>query len=266
MGPRRAITFPMFGDGIFTQEGDTWRSSRHMLRPQFQHKQYEDLTVFDEAIDDLLIAIEKDINGENIVDLQPLFFRYTLDTTTAFLFGESVKSLVAPQSGEQTFAEAFNIAQEYVAKRFRLLDMYWLIDGYKFRESCRKVNTFADRIIDKNLAKERISENQKYVFLDSIAENTPDRATLRGHIINILAAGRDTTACLLSWTFFLLARHPKALETLRKEVSAARGTGGRFNRSDLLNLTYLQNVLKESKFNKVLVKGFKVFELTIYFD
>lgn len=261
MGPRRAITFPMFGDGIFTQEGDAWRSSRQMLRPQFQHRQYEDLTVFDEAIDDLLIAIKKDINSENIVDLQPLFLRFTLDTTTAFLFGESVKSLVVPQSGEQTFAEAFNIAQ-YVAKRFRLLDMYWLIDGYKFRESCKKVNTFADRIIDKNLASERISENQKYVFLDSIAENTPNRATLRGQIINILAAGRDTTACLLSWTFFLLARHPKALETLRKEVTAARGTSGRFNRLDLLNLTYLQNVLKESKF-KILIKWFKVFELRL---
>jgi cytochrome P450 len=254
MGPRRAITFPMFGDGIFTQEGDAWRLSRQILRPQFQHKQYEHLTAFDEAIDDLLITIKKSIDRNGVVDLQPIFFRFTLDTTTAFLFGESVKSLVAPQSaGEQTFAEAFNTAQEYVAKRFRLLDMYWLIDGRKFRESCKKVNKFADRIIDKNLSRERISENQgKYVFLDSVAENTPDRATLRGQIINILAAGRDTTACLLSWTFFLLARHPKALETLRKEVTAARGTGGRFNRMDLLKFTYLQNVLKESEFNKSL--------------
>jgi cytochrome P450 len=201
MGPRRAITYPMFGDGIFTQEGDAWKHSRQILRPQFQHKQYEHLIVFNEAIDDLLVAIEKSIDSKGVVDLQPHFFRFTLDTTTAFLFGESVRSLVAPQSaGEQTFAEAFNTAQEYVAKRFRLLDLYWLIGGRKFRESCEKVNKFADRIIDKNLSRERTSENRgKYVFLDSVAENTPNRAALRGQIVNILAAGRDTTACLLSW-------------------------------------------------------------------
>jgi cytochrome P450 len=202
MGPRRAITFPMFGDGIFTQEGDSWKASRQLLRPQFQHKQYEDLVVFDEAIDDLLLAIKKSVDDTGVVDLQPNFFRFTLDTTTAFLFGDSVKSLVAPQSaGEQTFAEAFNAAQEYVAKRFRLLDLYWLIDGRRFRESCEKVNKFADGIIDKNLSRERTSESRgKYVFLDSVAESTPDRAALRGQIVNILTAGRDTTACLLSWT------------------------------------------------------------------
>jgi cytochrome P450 len=191
----------MFGDSIFTQEGPAWKSSRQILRPQFQHKQYEDLAVFDEATDDLLAAIRNNTDTSGVVDLQPLFFRFTLDTTTAFLFGESVKSLVAPQAGEQTFAEAFNTAQEYVAKRYRLLDLYWLIDGRRFREACDKVNQFADTIIDKNLSRERtLGDKSKYVFLDSVAESTPDRAALRWQIVTLLVAGRDTTACLLSWT------------------------------------------------------------------
>jgi hypothetical protein len=68
-----------------------------------------------------------------VIDLQPLFFRLTLDVTTEFLFGKSIESLKVPEpTGEQTFAEAFNIAQEYIAKRFRLLDLYWLMDGKKF--------------------------------------------------------------------------------------------------------------------------------------
>jgi cytochrome P450 len=192
----------MFGDGIFTQEDDAWKNSRHILRPQFLHRQYEDLSVFEEAIDDLLEVIEENIGTNGVVDLQPLFFRFTLDTTTAFLFGESVKSLRAPHTtGEQTFAEAFNTAQEYVAKRFRLLDLYWLIGGHKFREACDQVHRFADKIIDRNLSRDRTQgSQQKYVFLDSVAESSLDRLALRGQIVNILAAGRDTTACLLSWT------------------------------------------------------------------
>jgi cytochrome P450 len=192
----------MFGDGIFTQEDDAWKNSRHILRPQFLHRQYEDLSVFEEAIDDLLEVIEENIGPNGVIDLQPLFFRFTLDTTTSFLFGDSVKSLRAPHTtGEQTFAEAFNTAQEYVAKRFRLLDLYWIIGGQKFRDACNQVHQFADNIIDRNLSRDRTQgSQQKYVFLDSVAEGSQDRLALRGQIVNILAAGRDTTACLLSWT------------------------------------------------------------------
>jgi hypothetical protein len=125
MGPRRAITFPMFGDGIFTQEGPDWKHSRDILRPQLQHKQYESLGVLRTAVDDLIQRIQE---GSGLVDLQPLFFRLTLDTTTAFLFGESVRSLITPEAvGERTFATAFNTAQRWVTNRFRLLDLYWLV-------------------------------------------------------------------------------------------------------------------------------------------
>jgi cytochrome P450 len=119
MGPRRAITFPMFGDGIFTQEGPEWKHSREMLRPQLQHKQYENLEVFQTAVDDLIQRIQE---GQGSLDLQPLFFRLTLDTTTAFLFGESVRSLITPEAaGERTFATAFNTAQRWSQIAFACL-------------------------------------------------------------------------------------------------------------------------------------------------
>lgn len=203
-GPRREITFPMFGDGIFTQEGEAWKHSRELLRPQLLHRQYSDLTIFSEPMDDLLNALPQ---TGGLVDLQPLFFRFTLDITTAFLFGDSIHSLKSGgDTEEQTFASAFDLAQQYVVTRFRLLDLYWLIGGKEFRDACRKVHSFADRIIDQNLSASS-SENEKgsrYVFLRSVAKACPNRDALRGQIINILAAGRDTTACLLSWTLWVL--------------------------------------------------------------
>lgn len=192
----------MFGDGIFTQEGAAWKASRDLLRPQLQHKQYENLKVFQEAVDNLIYQVERE-KTNSVIDLQPLFFRLTLDTTTAFLFGESVRSLTTPEAvGEQTFASAFNIAQKWVTKRFRLLDLYWLINPKEFRDACKAVNDFADQIIDRNLSSDRVGNNNagRYVFLDNMAKNTSDRDALRGQIINILVAGRDSTACLLSWT------------------------------------------------------------------
>jgi cytochrome P450 len=190
----------LLGDGIFTQDGAAWEHSRKLLRPQFARQQYRDLDIFREHVDNLIACIPR--NGEPI-DLQSLFFRLTLDTTTAFLFGESVHSLKTNDSGHGAkFAEDFDIAQNIVVQRFRLLDLYWFIGGRKFRDACRSVHRFIDEIIQQRY--DSIVTNKKqeerYVFFDAVAQDTKDKNELRDQLINILLAGRDTTACLLSWT------------------------------------------------------------------
>lgn len=199
-GLRRQIFFPLLGDGIFTQDGAAWKHSRQMLRPQFSRQQYQDLDILCEHVDDLISCILE--KGQSL-DLQPLFFRFTLDTTSALLFGESTYSLRANQSGEDIQnAESFDVAQDYVVQRYRYLDLYWLIGGRRFREACASVHHFIENIIDRRLTKTEKSrdENGRYVFIDAIAEDSQDRRALRDQLINILLAGRDTTACLLSWT------------------------------------------------------------------
>ncbi|KAI9761985.1 MAG: hypothetical protein M1840_001514 [Geoglossum simile] len=245
---RRQILFPLFGDGIFTQDGPAWKHSRELLRPQFSHKQYQDLEVFREHVDNLISNIPA--NG-GVVDLQPLFFRFTLDTTTAFLFGESVYSLVGAgtSAGKSAFADAFDIAQAYVAKRSRLVELYWLISGKEFYGSCVTVHKFADDILSRGLdaqGDER-ERHSRYVFLDVVAKDSGDRTSLRQQMINILVAGRDTTACLLSWTFRLLVRYPHVLSKLQEEISSITGGSSEMTRADLQKMAYLNNILKESK-------------------
>ena len=231
----------MFGDGIFNQEDAAWKHSRELLRPPLQHKHYENLDIFKQGVDDLIDVIS---SQSAVVDLQPLFFRLTLDVTTEFLFGESVRCLKAPESAnEPTFGEAFSTAQETVTQRFRLPDFYWMMGGSKFRKACKDVHDFVDNIIARNLSR---SSGKSRVFLDAVAESTEDRDALRGQIISLLVAGRDTTACLMTWTFFLLVRHPKVLEKLRTEINCNCVDPARLRRADLQKMSYLQNVLKET--------------------
>jgi hypothetical protein len=201
-GPRRKITYPLFGDGIFTQEGQAWKHSRELLRPQFTYRQYNDLNILSKPIDDLISCISD--SKSSVVDLQPLFFRFTLDTTTAFLFGESIRSLKVGSKAAK-FEEAFNSAQSTVAMRFRLLDLYWLIGGRKFSQACKEVHRFTEEILERVMSPgvDGKSRDSRYVFLDAIAQEYPDRTALRHQMMNILIAGRDTTACLLSWTLYV---------------------------------------------------------------
>ncbi|KAJ5984237.1 hypothetical protein N7481_006336 [Penicillium waksmanii] len=202
-GLRRQIFFPLLGDGIFTQEGEPWRHSRKILQPQFGKQQYNDLEVFQVHINNLLDRIsEKD----DRVDLQSLFFRLTLDTTTEYLFGRSINSLAEKQGSKGSgFAEDFDIAQNYVVQRFRLLDLYWIIGGKNFRNACDSVHRFIDGFIDSRYEKadEILEQEKRYSLFDTIAESSTDRKTLRAQLLNVLLAGRDTTACLLTWTLLI---------------------------------------------------------------
>ena len=170
-----------------------------MLRPQFARHQYQDLDILREHVDNLIGCIRA---GGNAVDLQPLFFRFTLDTTSAFLFGESTYSLKSNQSGEEMkFASNFDIAQDYVVQRYRYLDLYWLIGGRRFREACASVHHFIEDLIKRrqSASNNHTEKTGRYVFIDAIAEDVGNQTALRDQLVNIMLAGRDTTACLLSW-------------------------------------------------------------------
>lgn len=62
------------------------------------------------------------------------------------------------------------------------------------------VHQFMDDTIDSRKNDEESSDKSRYVFFDAIAESSKDRKALRAQLLNVLLAGRDTTACLLTWT------------------------------------------------------------------
>jgi len=63
-------------------------------------------------------------------------------------------------------------------------------------------------------------------------------------LLNLLLAGRDTTAGLLSNTFFVLARRPDVWAKLRSEIGQLNGE--RPDYETLRNMKYLKFVLNES--------------------
>ncbi len=128
--------------------------------------------------------------------------------TTAAILGTSTNSL-QDQGGKLglAFANAFDTGQHYLAVRGRLGDLYWLFGGKKFRAACDFVHSFVDNIVADALNKKRVEpsseleeEKQNYLFIDALISRTRDPRVIRDQLVNVLLAGRDTTACLLSWT------------------------------------------------------------------
>ena len=76
---------------------------------------------------------------------------------------------------------------------------------------------------------------------------------LRSQLLNILLAGRDTTASFLGWIFYILARRPDVFSKLRATIiqdfgpyAPNNGAPASISFSKLKNCTYLQHVLKET--------------------
>ena len=107
-----------------------------MIRAQFVRAQYRNLEPFEEHVNNLIININTQTAESFVVDLQPLFFKLTFDTTTALLLGRSIYSLRLGgrmDASNAEFAENFNIAQGGLAKRFRLAPWQFLYNPRRFR-------------------------------------------------------------------------------------------------------------------------------------
>ena len=241
----------------------TREHSRAMMRPQFTRGQISDLELEEVHVQNLFDRIPSG-SGQwtDEVDLRPLFFNLTLDSATEFLFGESVKSQILKNGATSlktstaedsagldwsSFGEHFDIANAVVITRFRLLEFYWLYKPKAFRDACREIHKCVDYFVQLALSGKKPPEKENsYVFSYELAKITQDPSELRGQLLHILLAGRDTTAGLLGWVFYFLARNPDMYDRLRKTILDHFGTGREtITFESLKSCSYLQYVLSE---------------------
>ena len=242
-----------------------------MMRPQFKREQISDLDLADRHVRNLfrvLPPLERS-GWTSETDLASLFYKFTLDTSTEFLFGESANSQLGGRSSddggvlgiieETDLAKALHTAQAYMLRRYRIQGLYMLIDGKGFREACRQVQNLADQYVDKALyphkytAEEKPPRNkQNFVLLDELIKETKDPIELRDQLLHMLIAGRDTTAALFSWVFLLLSRHPPIYDKLRREILTHFGDPDTETHPTTIDFTqlkscsYLQHVIQET--------------------
>ncbi len=229
-----------------------------MLRPNFVRNQIADLEILEAHIQHLIKAISRDCS--TTIDLQALFFRLTMDSATEFLFGESINCLVendSPSSLQNSeFAGAFERSQHEISRRLRsgFLDT----QPKQFKADVKFVHNFVDRFVRRglkyreayNLDREKVEAGLKgqgrYVFMNELVKRVGDPIRIRTELLNIMLAGRDTTASLLGNTWFVLARRPDIWNKLQQEVEELKGKMPTYEQ--IKNMKYLKAVFNECVF------------------
>jgi cytochrome P450 len=162
--------------------------------------QYQDLSAFREHVENLVNTLR---SSGGTVDIQLLFFRYTLDATTALIFGQSVKSLV--NECRDSFSNNFSEAADIAAYRGRLGDFYWAYTPARSNKACKAIKIYVDGYIQSALgsrekSQESSEDSDQFVFIKELQDELRDPILVRDQLVNCLLTGRDTTACLMSWT------------------------------------------------------------------
>ncbi|PVI08347.1 cytochrome P450 52A12 [Periconia macrospinosa] len=237
---RKARVVPLIGHGVFTNDGHEWRVSRKLLRPSFEQSQFENIQFLERQTQQFFDAIPK--SGE-VVDLQPLFYTFSLNTAADFLLGDihGAASTFGPQFeesfsrclGKISGAGKFHVSRTKLEREFER-DVKVVHDATDFRIE----QAFEKRKTDSTpLASEKL-------FLNHLMDATDDLARIRSEILNNLMAGRDTTASMLSNAFSEIAKNPKIWKRLREEVCKLDGKPP--TREQTLDMPYTRAVFLES--------------------
>ncbi|KAL9029491.1 MAG: hypothetical protein Q9196_002274 [Gyalolechia fulgens] len=217
------------GHGIFATDGEEWAKSRQLLRPQFVKTRVRDLDIFEKHVQQLLLLL--DGQGKE-VDISELFY--------------GVDSL---GNADSQFAQAFGEVLRTQNIRLRAGPLQHLVPLRNFRKGLRVMDSFIEPFIRDALGEldDKCSKSTGgSTWLHSVAEFTRDRQVIRDQIVNILLAGRDTTAGTLSFLFKELSSHPKVYSKLRQEILEEIGTQKAPTYEDLKTMPYLQHCINET--------------------
>ncbi|ORY63680.1 putative cytochrome P450 monooxygenase [Leucosporidium creatinivorum] len=230
-------TKQILGNGIFNSDGEMWHSQRKATSKIFNANNFRGIITesLDSNLEKLLAIIRRRADAGEEFDLDTLFFRFTLNSFAEMAFGTDVGALSLDSDEPVPFAAAFDFAQSVLDRRFN--NPFWKIverfngQHQKMKEATKIIDEFAYSIIDQRQAEGRgnfTAETKKeaknldllslYMALRDENGQPMSRRALRDAVLNLIIAGRDTTAQALSWTFFHLLKHPELIEPMRSEV------------------------------------------------
>lgn len=238
---------PVIGEGLITSEGDHWLRQRRMIQPAFHHSHQIRFakTVQNRTSDMLENWQHAEKNGAPL-ELWNEMTRLTLRVIAEFLFGVDIQDV------ESQIEEAFDVVNAETSYRLRTLSLLprWVPTrrNRRFQAGRSTLEKIVYKIInDRCLVGKQPDDLLAHLLTardDKAGEGMRDRQ-VRDEVMTMLLAGHETSATLLTWTFYMLANHPEWMDRLVEETDAALG-GRTPTLKDLVHLEDTQRTLKEA--------------------
>ena len=233
----------LLGEGLLTSEGEAHLRQRRMMQPAF-HRQR--IAAYGDIMRDYAARRASRWRDRAAFDLHAEMMALTMAIVGRTLFGADVEE-EAPEVGEALAAsfEAFNFS--FFLPFGDLLERLPLPSTRRFKRGRARLDETIYRIIANRRRAATDTGDLLSMLLLSRDEEGDGAAMsdvqLRDEVMTLFLAGHETTANALTWTWYLLARHPEVEQRLHAEVDALPEDP---SAADLGRLPYTRMVLSES--------------------
>jgi len=230
------------GKGLLTSEGEHWRKQRKLIQPAFHKKQLEQLLG---TVQSAISSEYEKIKPEAVINIFPILNDLAFQTVVKSLFSSAAN--VEQISRLQFITEA---AQNMLVRELRQPYLGWWFKASGILEKHLKLTQEARTILKSMVNERRASKDKQGDLLDMLLEakyedgNFMDEEQLIDEILILFTAGHETTSNALTFTFQLLALHPKWQERIYGEFQEIE------DKTDLMALVskskICQQVLEEA--------------------
>ncbi|KAI3701097.1 hypothetical protein L2E82_45741 [Cichorium intybus] len=144
----------LLGDGIFTVDGDKWREQRKVSSHEFSTKVLRDFSsvIFRKNTIKLGNILSEAANSNQIIDINDLFLKATMDSIFKVAIGIDVDNMSASSEEGGRFIRAFDDANRMIVRRF--VDISWKIKKHlnigseaELKKNMKVINEFLYNLI-----------------------------------------------------------------------------------------------------------------------
>jgi cytochrome P450 len=232
---------PVLGNGLVTSEGDFWLRQRRLSQPAFLKNRVLTYAPVMTELTERMLAGWKDGDAADV--------HFEFSTLTSAIALRTLFGLDDP-GGREEFTTSLRLAFDLMSEKIGAL--YKLPLWVPTRRNIRLKRAIAhlNRVVDGFIAagKSRPPGNDLLSRLVAARDVDGSQMTdrqLRDEAMTLYLAGHETTALTLSWSWYLLAQHPRVEEKLLAEWQ--RVLGDRVPAAvDLPKMPYTDAVITEA--------------------
>jgi cytochrome P450 len=237
----------LLGQGLVTSEGSFWRRQRRIAQPAFHRQRLAGIAeVMRGAAADLVERWEPLADGRE-VNVADEMMRVTLR-----IAGEALFSVDLADDSEEVGGAVADMLRWFNQLFLGSLPgLRWLPTPTKRRG--QRAMKVLDALVRQIIAGRRSSGDHGNdllgMLMDACDEDTGESMSdgqLRDEVVTMLTAGHETTAQALTWTLYLLSKHPLVAQRVEAEIDRVLPAGAPPTALETRELRYTSQVLSES--------------------
>lgn len=231
--------------GLVTSQGELWRRQRRLMQPMFQRSNLASMLSQMVTAGSNLLQRWEQLGDEAEVNLASEMMHLTLEVITNTMFSTSVLDRI--DEIEPALRVGIKYASQSQANPLTPPLCIPTPANREFKQAMAILHDITSSMIDQHRAEPEKHHDLLTMLLNARDENGEAMSDeqIRDEVITIFIAGHETTSNLLTWTLYLLARHPDVLARLRAELHEHLH-GSIPDAEALQKLVYTRAVLNES--------------------